>query len=133
MSNYDKARAIHDYLVRTVHYRSNRDDQQKYDAYGALINHYAVCAGYAKAFELMCACCEIKCHLVEGETKDGSSDGHAWNIAKIGGKWRHVDVTWDDPVPESNQDGISHTYFNVTDRFISKDHTWDRRDYPKCR
>ena len=133
MSKYDKARAIHDYLVRNVHYRSNRDDLWKYDAYGALVNHYAVCAGYAKAFELMCACCEIKCHLVEGETKDGSRDGHAWNIAKIGGKWRHVDVTWDDPTPERNQDGIEHTYFNVTDRFISKDHTWERRDYPKCR
>ena len=138
MSAYDKARAIHDYLVRNVHYsyvrRRERRSTRKYDAYGALINHEAVCAGYAKAFELMCACCEVKCHFVEGEaTNNHGTDDHAWNMIKTGGKWRHVDVTWDDPTPERYQNGIEHTYFNVTDRFISRDHTWERRDYPKCR
>ena len=138
MSNYDKARAIHDYLVRNVHYRyvrwREKRSTRKYDAYGALVNHEAVCAGYAKAFELMCACCGIKCHYVEGEaTNDHGTDDHAWNMIKTGKKWRHVDVTWDDPVPERYQDGIEHTYFSVTDRFMRRDHSWFKQDYPKCR
>ena len=39
---------------------------------------------------------------------------HVWNLLKIDGQWYHMDVTWDDPVPD--QPGIViYTHFLMTD------------------
>ena len=137
MTDYDKELAIHDYLVKNISYTYIRKKEgftsPKYSAYGALVNHQAVCQGYAEAFELMCACCGIKCHLVSGEaTNDEGTAGHAWNMVQLEDNWYHVDVTWDDPIPEKYQSGISHEYFNISDNQISKDHDWNKSDYPEC-
>ena len=137
MSEYQKERAIHDYIVQNTTYTYVRKKEgfgsPKYTPYGVLLDHKAVCQGYAEAFELLCACCNIKCYVVTGQaTNKKGTDGHAWNIVELDGNWYHVDVTWDDPVPEKYQNGISHEYFNVSDEFISQDHEWDRDNYPEC-
>lgn len=137
MSEYQKERAIHDYLVQNTTYTYVRKKEgyssPKYTPYGALLDHKAVCQGYAEAFELMCACCNIKCYIVTGQaTNKKGTEGHAWNIVEIDGIWYHVDVTWDDPIPEKYQNGISHEYFNVSDEFISTNHQWNEDDYPEC-
>lgn len=137
MDEYQKEKAIHDYLVSNTSYSYVRKregyNSPKYTPYGVLLDHKAVCQGYAEAFELLCACCGIKCYVVSGKaTNDDGTDGHAWNITEIDGNWYQVDVTWDDPIPEKYQNGISHEYFNISDEYISKNHEWNRENYPAC-
>lgn len=129
MTDYEKELAIHDYLVS--HCRYSEDTAQPaesdiYRAYGALVNQDAVCNGYAEALQLLFVCAGIKSQFVVG-TAAGVS--HAWNLVEIGGKWYHLDATWDDPLPDQGEK-IVHPYFNVPDEVMAQSHTWNKEDYP---
>ena len=65
----------------------------------------------------------IPCVRISGTANGG---GHAWNAVKLDGEWYQVDVTWDDPIPDS-PGNIQYGYFNITDEEMMKDHsyTWD--------
>lgn len=60
-------------------------------AYGALVEHRAVCKGIAKAFQLILRSLGIPCLLVEGSL-DGQTK-HVWNYCCVQGQWRHCDIT----------------------------------------
>ena len=135
MSEFEKELALHDYLIYHCRYGTeNRDDPQYHSAYGALVNHVAVCEGYAYALELLLNCSGINCRYIHGTTV-GSDSGHAWNLVEIGGDWYHIDSTWDDPVTDSNLEigQERHTYFNIPDDYIhGLRHEWDVEEYTKC-
>ncbi len=126
MTTSEKYQAIHDYLVKnTVYdietYDSGGDDWgETYTAYGCLIDRYAVCQGYAAAFNLLCAKAGLSTIAVNGTGKGGS---HAWNMVKLGSEYRYVDVTWDDPVPDRG-DNVSYKYYMLTADEIGMDHKW---------
>lgn len=61
------------------------------NAYGALVQHRAVCKGIAKAYQLLMRQLDIPCILVEG-TLDGVMK-HVWNLVFLGDRWLHLDVT----------------------------------------
>ena len=104
-SDYEKAKAIHDYLCANNTYSSAITDTS-YNAYGSLVLKDSVCQGYAHAFKIMCDLNGLDCICVSGTgiSTDGS-ERHMWNIVKIDGKWYAVDVTWDD------QSRILYDYF----------------------
>ncbi len=119
-SDFEKELIIHDALCRDVIYDSEYDfdgENSVYTAYGALVNGYAVCEGYARAFKLLCRYAGIKCILVTGDSR---GVGHMWNMVELDSQWYHVDVTWDDLRKES-----LHTYLNLTERSIRADHDID--------
>lgn len=60
-----------------------------YNAYGCLVQHKAVCSGYTDAFAAIMTELNIK-------NGYGHSPNHIWNKVKIGKRWYHVDVTWND-------------------------------------
>jgi len=71
-------------------YRHNKKaSDQAYTAYGCLVRGKAVCSGYAKAFHAICVQCGIQDKYAYGKN-------HIWNKVKVGKKWLHVDVTWND-------------------------------------
>ena len=126
MSDYEIAKALHDYLAT-----HNEYDMRLYSgnlpalsrtSYGALVNRTSVCSGYALAYQHLMEDAGIPCEYVTGMTTRGS---HAWNIVQIGGEWYHVDVTWDDPIP--NREGyVRYDYFLKSDSAISRDHvSWE--------
>jgi len=124
MNQSDKERAIHDWIVNNTRY----DQSYKiFDPYNTLIKHTGVCEGYSLLAQKMFTIAGIKSIIVEG-TAGGES--HAWNLINIGNKWRHVDVTWDDPV--SSKDLLTHDYYNLTDKELSADHSWDTSKYPSA-
>ena len=41
-----------------------------------------------------------------------SNKDHIWNLAFVDGKWLHIDLTWDDPVSETNIN--RDNYFLIT-------------------
>ena len=124
MSQSEKELAIHDWIVNNTRYDKS---YTIYDPYNTLINNTGVCEGYSLLAQKMFTIAGIKSIIVEG-TSQGES--HAWNMVYIDNKWRHVDVTWDDPV--SSKDVLSHEYYNLTDKQISSDHLWDTSKYPRA-
>jgi transglutaminase/protease-like cytokinesis protein 3 len=83
-----RVRYLNSYLKKTYKYKSNKYDN---DVYGVLIKHQAVCGGYAQAFYQLAVKSGIPVKL-----RISQSHNHAWNEVKVGGKWRTVDVTWND-------------------------------------
>jgi|GEM_PF-5021820 len=86
-------------------------DLSVFEAYGAIVNHEAVCEGYAKAFDYMLDIIyeiynvEIKCRTIYGYMYDTSTSGseyHCWNAVYIGSSWYYIDVTAGDPVISKN-------------------------------
>lgn len=118
MSPYEQVKAYHDYLVNNNTYQETGD--RSHNASGALIDGYAVCDGYSKAFDLLCYLSGIECVRVSGT---GNGGGHAWNKVKLNGVWYNVDVTWDDPV--SSRPILRYDYFLVSDSTLARDHQWE--------
>ena len=126
MTTVDKELAIHDWIVNNVQYDTSLT---KYTAYDALVNHSAVCEGYALLAYRMLMSAGIQVKIVSGTANNGyGSESHAWNLVNIDGSWYHLDTTWDDPY--SSRPILSHSYFNLTDDEISKNRTWDKTLYP---
>lgn len=102
MSDYEKVRAIHDYLIYSADYAKAYPNQNNdaYGAYGVLILRDGVCQSYALAFQLLMYGLNIDCKYVTGVATNSanSTGGHAWNKVCIDDTWYYIDCTWDDPV-----------------------------------
>ncbi len=124
---YDRELAVHDALCNRVTYKDN--GKTSHNAYGALVNKTAVCEGYAEAFQYLMYQCGIQCLGVFGTAQ---SEQHKWNIVYVDGVYYDVDVTWDDPVVEQDAAAlVAHTYFNLSDAILFRDHdATDDRNYP---
>jgi hypothetical protein len=134
MKDYQKALAIHDYVVNNSNYDEenyNKDTipAESYTDYGVLVLGKAVCEGYAKAMFRLLNAAGVKTLYVTG-TANGIP--HAWNIVQLGGEYYHIDSTWDDPLTGGRGSVLRHDYFNITDSVMAKDHIWDRSKYPEC-
>ena len=110
MSDADKIKTFHDYLVNTIVYDYaaaadpyNTVYADSFSAYGALINGKAVCQGYADAMAIFLDRYKIPNLKVSSAT-------HTWNLVYINGAWKHLDATWDDPGTNS----ISYNYYLIT-------------------
>lgn len=104
-----KERYVHDHLIQYAEYKTEAPCSQS--AYSALVLGESVCAGYARAFQVVLTELGLSCYYCTG-TADGVV--HAWNIVDIGGIYYNVDVAWDDPM--GNEAGILYdTYFNLSD------------------
>ena len=132
MSDYDKVFVIHQYLISTVDYdydnlQTDTLPDSVFTAEGALLDHLAVCEGYARAFSWLCEQAGLNELMVSGTADNGSgSISHAWNQVQVDGIWYNIDVTWDDPLVEGQivTDGsnIVYDYFLVPDRIINENH-----------
>lgn len=111
MSDYDKALVLHDKLVSENAYNSKA--LRKYCSYGALYDCSSVCQGYALAYAYLLNQVGIGNHIAYSENMD-----HVWNIVKIGGKWYHVDATWDDQMLRN--DNPNDTDIDFTGRVLHK-------------
>lgn len=102
MSDYEKVRAIHDYLIYSADYAKTypNHDNDAYGAYGVLVLKDGVCQSYALAFQLLMYGLNIDCKYVTGVATNSvnSTGGHAWNKVCIDNTWYYIDCTWDDPI-----------------------------------
>jgi len=134
---------LYEYLQENVNYDKQEyianlkgvcTNQNAHNAYGALINKYAVCDGYSSAFALLAKKLGFDCMIVIGMSSYESSSviNHAWNIVKIQNKYYHMDNTWDSKrFNEFNYH--SYAYFALNDEEIKVDHMWDRNSTPACK
>lgn len=88
-SDYEKVRIVYTYVINHTQYQTGEDDQS---IAGVFWKKSAVCAGYAGAVQYLLERLDIPCIYVDGSTK-GSTEGHAWDIVKIGQEYYYVDAT----------------------------------------
>lgn len=124
MNDHQRVKAIHDWIVLRLAYDVGLD---RYTAYEALRTGKAVCQGYALLAYKMLNAAGLPARIVEGTTAEGD---HAWNLVQVEGRWYHLDVTWDDPVPDRGG-AVNYTYYLKTDEEMRKDHAWTR-EYPRA-
>ena len=94
ISRHEKIKSIHDYLVNNIVYDTAISSPNIFDVYGAFINGFCVCEGYAEAFKMICDREGISCITVIG-TGDGGA--HKWNMVQMeDGEWYTLDATWND-------------------------------------
>jgi hypothetical protein len=134
MSQYEKIKAVHDYIIKntkydTRHFSSEKIPNESYTVYGVLFEGIAVCEGYAKTMKYLLDEVGIETKIVIGR---GNGENHAWNIVNIDGDYYHIDATWDDPTTEDGTNILIYDYFNLMDSEIEKTHSWDRDKYPLC-
>jgi len=136
MTDYEKELAIHDYIIKNTHYDVDElnehvdVDPDSFTAYGLLKNGKSVCLGYTRTFQLFMDILEIECLTIHSTAYGGEE--HAWNMIKIDGDWYHIDLTWDDPIPDTG-DNINHKFFNVTTLYMKFTlHEWDTSKFPKA-
>lgn len=115
LDDIDAILAVHDYLIRNTTYdaatASAGTGGPAHYAEGLLLNNLAVCSGYASAFQLLMSFADINCEYVY-------TDSHAWNLVQLEEEWYHIDVTWDDPVPD--QPGtVIYSHFMMTDAEVA--------------
>lgn len=107
----DKVKAIHDYICSNVTYATGDLTVDAYQtAHSALTgDKITVCAGYSKAFKILCDEYNIPCILVSGigGNSMNAMGSHMWNYVQLDGNWYAVDCTWDD------QSTIYYDYFLV--------------------
>lgn len=88
MSEYQKARALHDWICDNVVYD---DSLALHSAKSALIDGVAVCEGYTNAYARLLS--EVG---IENYTVPNLLINHVWNLAKLDGVRTYIDCTWDD-------------------------------------
>ena len=109
-SDIEKEKFIHDALAQMAEYDMNAPYNQV--AYSTIENGRTVCAGYARAFQMLMIELGIPCYYCTGY----AGEAHAWNIVLLDGKYYNVDLTWDDTDP------MTYDYFNKTDAEFADTH-----------
>ena len=123
--DWNKALYFHDAIVQGTRFNTGRDADGYSDqnVSSVFLGGNSVCAGYSRAFQLLCRSAGIECIYVTGPAvKNGRTISHAWNLAYIDGNWTYIDCTWDDLILETGSESVEHDYFCVNDTWISKDH-----------
>lgn len=144
MTDLEKIRAIHDYLVLNITYDKellektyqNDKDVSKYNGFyleGVFIDKRAVCEGISKSFAVLCNIEGIPCIQVIGfQTNNPNGVGHAWNKVYLDGKWYIVDVTSDGIIVNESFEVLSYQYFLITETQMNKKYTAKTRTNVVC-
>lgn len=134
MSTTDKIKAIHDYIINNTVYDEERSSEIKSGnitslkhpsntAYGPLFTGKAICGGYTDIMALFLDKMGILNYKI-------SSERHIWNFLYIDGTWKHLDLTWDDPVVNTGENVLEDTFFLIsTEDLINKEvtqHTFNK-------
>lgn len=117
MSLDEKIAAIHDNIILTTRYEEENAETNSalFQASGVLLDGIGVCSGYSRAFLLMAKEAGIEAIYVSAEAMN-----HGWNYVNGANGWRHIDITWDDPIPD--QEGrVLTTYLNVDETTFFND------------
>lgn len=107
LTEVEKALLIHDRLALRCVYDNMLTHSNKFDIYGALVDGYAVCEGYTKAYIYLLGKVGIKSEICASDKLK-----HSWNIVYIDGVPYHVDVTWDDIISLAGE--VYHDNFLVS-------------------
>ncbi|MGN1164988.1 MAG: transglutaminase domain-containing protein [Lachnospiraceae bacterium] len=107
-TDYDKILSVFDYIVDTVDYDSDAEDNQ--NIYSVFVGKKSVCAGYSKATQYLLEKLGVFCTYVTGKTENG--ENHAWNLVVCEGDYYYLDTTWGDPVFLNEEEAVDKDLFS---------------------
>ncbi|OQX26711.1 MAG: hypothetical protein BWK80_09085 [Desulfobacteraceae bacterium IS3] len=120
MNDEEKVRAVHDWIVLNTRYDVTGTGRSAFDV---LTLGSAVCHGYTlTAFEMLREA-GIEVLIISGVPEMN----HVWNMVKVCGNWYHLDVTYNDPLPDAALT-VRYDYFLKSDDEMinaSNPHTWE--------
>jgi len=132
LSEYEMVRAVYEYIILTTTYNLEASDNQ--NIYSVFINRESVCAGFARAAQLLLERLGIFSTYVVGTAYvPGSSEepiAHAWNLVRVYDAYYYLDVTWGSPVFQegsglANRLDIIYDYLLVNEEKLFRTHTLD--------
>lgn len=109
-SPYEKVKYFNDTLAEMITYdwEGYNSGNSKHSPYYGLVEGTCVCSGYADAFFNLCFYGGVNSAVsdcITSSSTDGTAN-HRINMVNLDGRWKKVDVTWNDTDP-----GIRYTYF----------------------
>lgn len=128
MSNYDKIKIFHDFIVNTTTYDESLKEES-YTAYSLITTNKSICGGYTDVIA-------IYLHKLGIQNYKITSENHIWNLINLDGIWYHVDATWDDPVASDGNEYLIHSFFMInTSKLLELDkveHTFNYNVYKEA-
>ena len=122
----ETAKNIQNTICERVRYAYMTNMSDVDTAVGTLLKNVADCDGYADAFYLVggLAGLEVRCqHGIasnyDHEKNTIETSSHMWNLLKLEGSWRVVDVCWAD-----GENGVEYTWFNIGKDRASRSRAW---------
>jgi hypothetical protein len=135
MTDKQKIKAFHDYIINTTKYDKDRANDLNNVAYknsishtanGLLKNHLALCGGYSDIMSIYISKLNIPNIRI-------SADKHVWNLVCLDGTWLHLDATWDDPVTNTGAQILTHDYFLINNKTLfnhdKNEHNYNKNFY----
>lgn len=113
-TEYEKVKAVYDYVCSNVNYSSELDNDIVYTSWSALFRQEAVCQGYAQLMYKILKEAGMTVRLIPGYARN-TDIMHGWNIVKIGDYYYNLDSTWDTNYKKAGKD---YAYFLKGDDFI---------------
>jgi len=128
LTELQKLQAAHDFIVLSAEYSKETNGSQ-YSPYTLLTENKGVCQAYALVLYRMLEMLGFEVQYVPGKVGEQL---HAWVLVKLENDWYHIDVTWDDPLPDRKGE-VRYQYFLVSDRQLAQDHSWDYASFPAAK
>ena len=121
LSEKDKLLFVHDFICQNIHYDKLKKPYS-HEIIGPLGHGVGVCEGIAKSVKILCDALNIWCIIAVSDANPEKhiKYRHAWNIVRIGGKYYHLDATFDNTL--GKQENVRYDYFNLSDKQIFRDH-----------
>lgn len=113
-SDFEIALYLHDYLCLHFAYDT---DYQIYDMYGFLTRGKGVCQAYTLTYIALLAR-----YGIASDVAVSTDMNHIWNVVTLGGQTYHVDVTWDDPVPDAKGQAMHQNFLRSDAGIASTGH-----------
>lgn len=132
MSDTDKIKIFHDYVIKITDFdveeshSSTRDGSVSHTAYGLILNHKAICGGYSDTMSIYLYLLNIPNYRI-------STNDHVWNLVFVDNEWKHLDLTWDDPVTSDGSRQLLYQYFLIDKKTLheldSSQHNYNEEVY----
>lgn len=124
MSDSEKIKVIHDLIINQTVYDEERSIEIKNGnystlkhssniAYGPLFTGKAICGGYTDAMALFLDKMGLPNYKI-------SSENHIWNFVYVDNEWKHLDLTWDDPVVSTGEDTITDIFLLISTKELEE-------------
>lgn len=126
LSDLEKEKYIHDFICENIQYDKLKKPYS-HEIIGPLGHGVGVCEGIAKSVKALCDALGVWCIIAicGNNPEKGIKYRHTWNIAKIDGKYYHLDATFDNTLGKNKgerEGEIRYDYFNLDDKNIFRDH-----------
>lgn len=137
MTTEQKVKTIHNYIINNsvydktwVNTTSENRLHKSNTAYGPLLEKIGLCGGYTDAMELFLEKMNIKSYKI-------SSQNHIWNYVYINNNWKHLDLTWDDPVTNTGKNILQYDYYLIDTKTLENkkdnEHIYNKLYYTEAK